>query len=136
MTAKNNGTAPEAQVKERMSWDSYEKAVGELVKKIQNSGKKYDVIYGIPRGGLVLAVTLSHRLNVPITLELNEEHEDAKVLIVDDVVDTGRTAIEMNAKRFDTATLYYKPWRSYNPTYSVIETSHWIIFPWEKGDAK
>jgi len=66
--------------------------VVELSRKIKRSGKKFDWIYPIPRGGLSAALYLSHLLNIPIRYEWITGR--CEILIVDDVADTGRTIRE------------------------------------------
>jgi hypoxanthine phosphoribosyltransferase len=63
---------------------------------------------------------------------------DKKVLIVDDVADTGKSlklvkehVLQQGAKEARTATLYYKPWSLVKPDYYEKETRLWIVFPWE-----
>ena len=51
-----------------------------------NVNFKFSGIYGIPRGGLCLAVALSHKLNIKLIQNLLKIH-----LIVDDVFETGIT---------------------------------------------
>ena len=50
-------------VKYLIRYSEYEKLVNSLIKKIKKSKKEFDAVYGIPRGGLCLAVELSHKLN-------------------------------------------------------------------------
>jgi len=90
-------------------------------------GFKPTSIFGIPRGGLIIAVKLSHLLGVPLTLI--QPLKDNNCLVVDDVADTGATLEKF--KNYKTATLHYKPWSSVKPTYYVEETTDWIIYPWE-----
>lgn len=62
-----------------------------FVEKLKNKNqppifKRFDGVYGIPAGGLVLAVCLHYRLDLPLLLAPTK-----KTLIVDDIVDTGHT---------------------------------------------
>lgn len=125
-------TKGRAVVKQKMSWKQFDECLGKLAAKIRKSGRNYKVIYGIPRGGLVTAVALSHRLGIPLALDLNGEYGKGELLMVDDIVDTGKTMTGINNRKYDVATLYIKPWRSYTPRFWVLETSKWIVFPWEK----
>ena len=84
-------------------------------------------IYGIPRGGLCLAVALSHKLNIPLI-----EKPLKNSLIVDDVYETGLTL--SNFKNIEGANFFVlvskkKPiwWKTVNLTYE----KEWIVFPWE-----
>jgi hypothetical protein len=61
-----------------------------------------------------------------------------KVLVVDDVSDTGsslRTAMEHVADRgaseVRVATLHVKPWTTFRPDYYAAEVDAWIVYPWE-----
>ena len=63
---------------------------------------------------------------------------DKKVLLVDDVVDTGKSAVMIKdhllregVKEIMILTLYFKPWSIVRPDFYSKETSDWIVFPWE-----
>jgi hypoxanthine phosphoribosyltransferase len=64
--------------------------------------------------------------------------EGKRVLVVDEVADTGRSLelvrehiLENGAVEVKIATVYYKPWSIIKPDYYEKETSSWIVFPWE-----
>ena len=83
-------------------------------------------IYGIPRGGLVLAVYLSHLLNIPIV----DRPTGKETLIVDDIADTGTTLNDF--KDYTIATLYYHKQSKVKPDIWIYEKKdNWILFPWE-----
>lgn len=119
----------------QISWEDFGKVLKELKQKIINSGKKYKYVYGIPRGGVIIALYLSHKLNLKyLTLQHDylDDYNIEEVLIVDDIADTGETLKEF--MNFDIATIYRTPWSKINPTYSVWNKTNkdtWIIFPWE-----
>lgn len=107
-----------------ITWEQYNQDVKILLEKIRKSNIQFDNIYGIPRGGLVLAVHLSHLLNKPLTNDYS-----ISSLIVDDVSDTGKTL-----KRFSRgiiATLYRKDHTITEPTFYARTINKWIIYPWE-----
>jgi len=61
-----------------------------------------------------------------------------KVLIVDEVADTGKSLklvkehiIKEGATEVKIVTVYHKPWSVIVPDYYGKETSRWIVFPWE-----
>jgi len=64
--------------------------------------------------------------------------KDKRVLLVDDVSDSGLTlqfsvqtlSLYMPAE-IKTATLYIKPWTKYVPDYYAEQVNEWVIFPWE-----
>jgi hypoxanthine phosphoribosyltransferase len=73
-------------------------------------------------------------LRQPLTLTATGK----KILIVDDVADTGqslqlviRYLKEQGAAEVKTATLYYKPKSTHKPDYFEKETNNWVIFPWD-----
>ncbi|MEM2757602.1 MAG: phosphoribosyltransferase family protein, partial [Sulfolobales archaeon] len=73
----------------------------------------------------------------PLTADVNEK----KILIVDDVADSGKTlqiAIELlqlyGPKEIKTSSIYIKPTTIVVPDFYVAETDSWIIFPWEYAE--
>ncbi len=126
-------------IKKFISGNEYYKLAEQLCSIIPPN--KYKMVCGIPRGGLPLAVYLSHNLNLKLkendvdhVLDVSyyTEAECKKILIVDDLIDTGKTVLENELYRFfDIACLYKKPWSKYQPTYFVEETDLWIVFPYE-----
>ena len=123
-----------------LTWDNYTSDVKKLTGKIIKSNKKYDFIFGIPRGGLILAGCLSHKLNLPILLDVNLLEKLSmdyltNILVVDDIADSGKTIMKY-ANRFDTATIYRKFDCSLTPTYYVNINKRWIIFPYECPEVK
>jgi len=141
-----------------LSWWQVEKALQSLALSVRDFGP--DVIVGIARGGLIPAVMISHalgdvelrvmdvkfykgigeRVGEPvITIPLHGSLEDKRVLIVDDVSDTGKTlevVIEevkkAGAKEIRVACLVAKPWTKVMPNYYVFRTDGWVVFPWEE----
>ncbi len=106
-----------------------------LEKKIDST--KYSGIYGVPRGGLVPAVMLAHRLNIPIV-----ESKDItnNTLFVEDIVDSGAKTKELkqNYPNIKIATLYKRYTSKEHPTYIGKEINHddYLVFPWEKEYVK
>lgn len=102
-----------------------------LAQKIKQSILPIKSISGVPRGGLIPAVLLSHKLNVPYTSRINPN-----TLLVDDIVDTGETL--KNTSALYTASLIHKPHTStFTPTFSAHthKTDEWIVFFWERLSA-
>ncbi|MGC9153677.1 MAG: phosphoribosyltransferase [Vulcanisaeta sp.] len=129
---------------------------------IKGSGYMPDSIVAILRGGYIVGKLVSDFLGVEdlvvlglmsygtrvgsgeepvITYPIIRDLKGRSVLIVDDVVDTGKTLITARdiiryygAKEVRTASLYVKPWSSVKPDYYVDTTDKWILFPWEVGE--
>uniref|UniRef100_A0A7J2TKI0 Phosphoribosyltransferase n=1 Tax=Archaeoglobus fulgidus TaxID=2234 RepID=A0A7J2TKI0_ARCFL len=142
------------------SWNDIEKLCRELARRIKKSGFKADAIVAIARGGWVPARILADILDVrelysvktehwgivatitgkaQIIQPLNVKFDGKKVLIVDDVVDTGETmnivkehVISLGAKEVRTAVIDYKRSSSFVPDYfgAEMENWKWIVYPW------
>ena len=85
-------------------------------------------IYGIPRGGLVVAVRLSHLLDLPLILDPREIQSNT--LVVDDIADSGKTLEKF--KNNIIATLYYNEKSPVTPKFWIFKKKdRWIVFPWE-----
>ena len=110
------------------TWEEFDKSV-EL---ISYKSKEWDLsgIYGIPRGGLCLAVALSHKLN----LELLKEPKN-NILIVDDIYDSGKTLHRYKdylGSKYFVLISKKKPlwWESVQ----IISKDKWVVFPWEEKE--
>jgi len=114
-----------------MSWNRFDNAARKLAKKIQNSKVKISSVYGNPRGGLILAVRLSHLLNVPLITETWKA--DVDTLFVDEIIDTGKQMKDF-CENFKVATIWINPQASFIPDFYVLLKPHnsWIVFPWER----
>ena len=66
------------------TWSEFDKSVEQIANKCRF--KEFSGIYGVPRGGLCLAVALSHKLKIEL---ISEPIKNS--LIVDDVYETGIT---------------------------------------------
>ena len=121
-------------MKLHLTWQDIDELVDKLHKEIIKSGIKVEKIYGIPRGGLIPAVLLSHKMNIPLTNYMYSKN----VLIIDDICDSGQTLEEVLTDN-PTAVLHYKPHTSiFKPTlYSEeFKNDDWIVYPWERIDSK
>lgn len=92
--------------------------------------KRYDYIYGVPRGGIPLAVALSQEFGIPLADDLGGGFH---FLVVDDVIDSGRTREKY--KDYDFACLHIKSEASINTTSNTFsvhgEVKDWIEYFWE-----
>jgi hypoxanthine phosphoribosyltransferase len=140
------------------TWNQIYKMLLSQSEKIRKSGFKPDITIAIARGGWLPARVLSDLLETILTnvtvefyLGFAETKKEPvltqgvsaavtgkKVLVVDDVADTGRSlqlvrehVSQRGAKEVRTATVYYKPWSVIEPHYYEKETRLWIVFPWE-----
>jgi hypoxanthine phosphoribosyltransferase len=119
-----------------LTWNDIETAIESLAHVINKSDIKIDNIMGLPRGGMVPAVMLSHRLNIP--LANTHIRPMGNLLVVDDICDSGKT---LNQFKFEsqiyTATIHHKQTACYEPTfwYGLIRGDAWIVYPWERKDS-
>ena len=99
----------------------------------------YMGIYGIPRGGVIVAVMMSHILGVPYVDRLQSLYGE-KFLVVDDIADTGTTLEQMRAEVFQNAefaTIHYNEESIIEPNFWVSKKgSDWIVYPWERKDSE
>lgn len=118
-----------------VTWEEVEILVNDLCEEIKKNIPWVENIKGLPRGGLIPAVMISHKLGLPLLG--NVEGRNENTLIVDDIADSGKTL--EGYKGWSTAVLHYKPHTS-----SVIPTVYaeefliddWIVYPWERKDSK
>lgn len=85
---------------------------------------------------------MDQRLDVPVVLPPfldARDLDDARVLIVDDVADTGKT-LELvhdfcagHVAEARTAVLYQKPRSIIQSSYAWRHTEEWINFPWSSA---
>ena len=127
--------------------------------KIQAANYKPDVVVAVIRGGLVPARILTDLLEAPVLATIQIEFYTGiaqtiqaptikqaltvavggkKVLIVDDIADTGKSLQlaknylqQRSVGEIKTATLYYKPQSVTKPDFYEKQTGSWVVFPWE-----
>lgn len=135
--------------KKVVSYQKYGHMLDKLVGMIKCTSRKFDFVYGKPRGAWPIVVHLSHQLGVPIwytTYHIAEMgttiRKGSSFLIADDVCDNGHTfkdikeeADELGLETFFVC-LFIKPITQFEPNMFVEETSKWIVFPWERYDER
>lgn len=144
--------------REVMTYELFGIAARELAQRIVNEWKP-DVVLSVARGGLFLGGAMGYALDIKATSVLNVEFytgvdsrlpepvilhpspqavdlSGMKVLIADDVADSGRTLekvkewIGAHAEEVRTVVLYEKPKTTFHPDYVWKLTGEWINFPW------
>ena len=109
----------------KLSWIEFDECTYSIYKKCQN--KNFEGVYGFPRGGLCLAVALSHLLGLPLL-----DKPKINSLIVDDIYDTGLTLEKIkNIKGSETHVWVSKKKPIWWNSYKYVKDNEWIIFPWE-----
>lgn len=158
------GTTPNRDEMEVLDYATFGDAMKDLARQVDASGYEPELIIAIARGGLFVAGALGYalgvknlhvmnveyytgvdeRLDVPMILPPTPELvdlADAKVLIADDVADTGHTLklvkdfVAGKVGEVRCAVLYEKPRTVVNCEYVWKTTDRWIDFPWSTADA-
>ena len=93
-------------VKRRIEISSYHQTILDLIAKIPKG--KYDHVYDIPRGGLIIATYIAYQTDLELMVEYGLHIPKEKVLVVDDLVDTGITFEPFVEAGYDTAALFKK----------------------------
>ena len=143
-----------------ISWSEYGNLAEALAEKIRATGKHYDLVVGIARGGIPVAMVVSDHLDVKIDFVNVKSYNDIgkrtaprilstliegvqgkDVLLVDDLVDQGDTLVFMKKfladqkpRSLEAAVLFRKPWSKVEPEYFLETVSEWIVFPFELGE--
>ena len=111
-----------------------ESALDKLTKKLCSriDRGKYKDLYPIPRGGYPIAIRMSKILSIPIIL--NKKQITSKTLIVDDLIDSGKTLSEFSSN--DKAVVFVKNGKqdSVNFFAQELKSSEWVKFPDEPSD--
>lgn len=137
-------------------YDEFRKDTQKLVNKCREY--EPDILLAVARGGLTLAHLMAQALDMRNLYSLNSIHYEGelkldtfnifnipdvshakRVLIIDDIVDSGETMQEIlrvlhekfPGVEFKLATLFYKKTAVLEPDYAVREANEWIDFFWE-----
>jgi hypoxanthine phosphoribosyltransferase len=145
--------------REELTYDAFGTAVRELCQRVIDSGYEPDWVVAIARGGLLIGGAVAYALslknigvvNVEFYTDIDERLEvpvmlppalnladlaDTKLLIVDDVADTGETlklVVDTCAPvvaDIRSLVIYEKPRSIISADYVWRHTEKWINFPW------
>ena len=109
------------------SWCDFDKSVEYITNRCKCL--EFSGIYGVPRGGLCLAVALSHKLKINL---ISEPIKNS--LIVDDIYETG---ITLKTFKHIEGAMFFVLFSKVSPTWwnsvHISEKSEWIVFPWENA---
>ena len=149
--------------REILTWELFGKSSRDLAQLVADDGYAPEMILSIARGGLLVGGALGYALGVKNVYTMNVEFytgvderlevprilppapdfvdlDDARILIVDDVADTGHTLESVEefcagkVGEVRTAVLYEKPRSLVKCDYVWRHTDLWIDFPWSDQD--
>ena len=120
-----------------LSWAEFEVAIDKLTRWLDPIADGR-AIYAPPRGGLPIAVALSHRLNIPLVTTITSSIQ--KLIWVDDLIDTGIT-LQRARENLTGKNVRYCSWvNRLSPEHALsvllIDESEdvRVVFPWECVD--
>src|SRR5438132_8970682 len=144
-------------------WDDVYDMMIELARQIKGIGYLPQIIVGVSRGSWPTTRIMSDLLenanlanikvefytNIGVTAERPKITQPVtsgvagkRVLVVDDVADSGRSLrvtvkhlARKGAREIRVCTLYLKPKSVFKPNHYARTTSKWVIFPWERLEA-
>ena len=122
-----------------LSWKWVDEQINKIGDKLE--GLDLEFVSGIPRGGLIPAVMMSHAYGIKyisyssakmLPLELRK-----KTIVIDDISDTGLTMAEADKLKFITSSLCTRVGTKTLPRLSgeLISGNEWLVFPWETLDS-
>jgi uncharacterized protein len=144
-------------------WDEVYGMMIKLARRIKDSDYSPQVIVGVSRGGWPPARIMSDLLensnlanmkvefytNIAVTAKtpkitqpVTSEVTGKRVLVVDDIADSGQSLRAVSkhlkqkgAQEVKVCTLYVKPKSVFKPDFFAGTTTKWVIFPWERLEA-
>lgn len=145
----------------KLTWDDVDFITNMVSESISKKNIKFDTIVALGRGGLIPGAILSYKLDIKNlqNLGINTRQDDGQyvetlvyqrptitgnVLVVDDINDSGKTFEAVNSliksEYPDIGELLYCSLTTrYNTNFNentisgkIINTSDWLVFPWDK----
>jgi hypoxanthine phosphoribosyltransferase len=146
-----------------LTWSDIQLLAEKTADMIKEDGFKPDILIAVSRGGFDPARVISDQLGIrklaslqinyyngmnekmdkpEILFPLNAKVDGLKVLVIDDVSDSGHSLLavkkyveEKGAAAVKIATLHHKPWSEFKPDYFAEEVDKWILYPWEPNES-
>ena len=98
----------------------------------RNHDRYFENVYGVPQGGAPVAVMVANLLHIPLA----DQPEPGKTLIVDDLVDSGRTLTAYRQAGYIVDACYRKPSSPADVAPHALELDGWLTFPWERDNGE
>lgn len=146
-----------------LTWRDIQRLAEKTADMIKKDGFEPDIIIAVSRGGFDPARIISDQLgirklvslqinyynmlnekmeNPKVLFPLNANVEGLKILVIDDVSDSGQSLMIVKdyvenegATEVRIATLHHKPWSKYKPDYFAEEVDKWVLYPWEPNES-
>jgi uncharacterized protein len=149
--------------REILTWELFGEATRDLARSVAAAGFETDLVLSVARGGLTVGGALAYALSVKNCATINVEFYTGvderlpvpvvlppvlnpvdvtglKVLVADDVADSGRTlelvrkVVDEHVAEVRTVVLYQKPQSVIDADFVWRRTDRWINFPWSSQD--
>lgn len=121
--------------KVKVTYAEIDEYIDKVVEDLKSKNIKPTGVYGLPRGGLVFAILLSYRMDIPLLLNASKG-----CVIIDDIADSGRTLMHFTENdtqfnRYYITTMYYHERSMVKPDFYLhLKKDRWIEFPYEYGN--
>ncbi len=145
-----------------LGWARYGTMANSLASMVKAKGTKFDIVIGIARGGIPLAMVIADAIEVrmdiinvksytgirqrgkPMILStLTSGIKGKRVLLVDDLIEEGETMHTVlgflskeKPLEIRTAVLFKKPWSKFEPDFYLKVVDKWIVFPWDRFETR
>lgn len=116
-----------------VTWEDMTSYIDDLIEELNKRNIHPTGVYGVPRGGMILATLVSYKLDIPLLLNASKG-----CLIIDDIADSGRTLLhytenDTQFNKYFITTMYYHERSMVKPDFYKFEKADkWIVFPWEE----
>ncbi len=134
-----------------LSWDQVSEGVKTMYFRTVTPGSGFRRIIAVARGGLIPAVMLAHQLGIrrvetirvyarnndqsalqiPVVMGFPPERNEPRTIIVEDIVDTGRTLKVLNDHYPEYPVLALVSRRPEVMGAIAVDPQAWVVFPWE-----
>jgi hypoxanthine phosphoribosyltransferase len=142
-----------------ITWDDFQRLCKVVANKVVKASYRPEIVVAISRGGFPPARVLCDFLGIKVLASLGIEYYTSvtktkkrpeiiyplnidlrgkKILIVDDIADTGHSMVlardqvlKGEASRVKMATLHCKPWSVVKPDFYAETADAWVVYPWE-----
>lgn len=129
-------------MKKYVKWFEVKQYIDNLVERLKNDQyfhlEECPGIFTFPRGGFILAILLSYRLDLPIL-----SNPAKNCIIIDDIIDTGITMKKysdlVNDKNYFITAMFMKDnqleeeaeYQCFADYFEFVKKDEWIVYPWE-----